>query len=417
MSFQKKKPSIYPLFGRDYDWFRDIVFTQWAKSPNGENQPPEIRPMKEIQLYGVDSIPKGSGDEDFPWMFTTWVCAYPNDDDPWMSHPMNRNDRVMQSAMGIWTTLDDRFLFQIKEKMVKLDEAYIKEYKDDDGNVIRTVQEMGYRTVLPFISVFNKSVYDVIFREHQRLMKDVGESIYPKALLRFELWFKTEGITDHNKIDPFWSKAFIGTPRGTPPTVAINEPEREPPPLSDKDKWEDVLLELEMTESKGKMNLRVKHPNLAKGGVVLSLDNWQRKLRTMLYVIASMPSRLLNRETITDKLQLSDKKYAEKKSSVNKQDIHRLNNTLKYVIGITYDNPIQQMEKERGGARMMQQIGEHPVLPSIRLAKEFVSEQLNIDSDRDIEAMGQEDFDITDDANQEYSSQWLRCKPAWYKQN
>ena len=157
--------------------FADIVWKQWATAPNDKNQPEELRPMKEIQLYGVDSIEKGSGDEDFPWMFTTWVCAYPNDDDPWMSHPMNRNDRVMQSAMGIWTTLDDRFLFQIKEKMVKLDEAYIKEYKDDDGNVIRTVQEMGYRTVLPFISVFNKSVYDVIFREHQRLMKDVGESI------------------------------------------------------------------------------------------------------------------------------------------------------------------------------------------------------------------------------------------------
>jgi hypothetical protein len=75
------------------------------------------------------------------------------------------------------------------------------------------------------------------------------------------------------------------------------------------------------------------------------------------------------------------------------------------------------MEKERGGRRMMTHIGEHPVLPSIRLSKKLVKQHLDIDLNRDIEAMGQEAFDITDDENPEYVSQWLRCQPAWYKQN
>jgi len=387
--------------------FAKIVWTQWAKDPDGEIHPEELRPMRELELTGH----RGSEFQDAQYAFTSYTVSYPDDDDPWIKDSPNDKRHGMEAVLGICMVLDNEGLFKLKESMVDIDETKIIKETDDDGKEI-IVQQIGYRSVLPFISTFNKSVYDVIQKEHMRLQNDIGQSKYTKALLRFDTWFKANGFIEAHghEIEPFWAKAYTGA-------VAINEPEREPPPLSDKDKWEDVLLELEMTESKGKMNLRVKHPNLAKGGVVLSLDNWQRKLRTMLYVIASMPSRLLNRETITDKLQLSDKKYAEKKSSVNKQDIHRLNNTLKYVIGITYDNPIQQMEKERGGARMMQQIGEHPVLPSIRLAKEFVSEQLNIDIDRDIEAMGQEDFDITDDANQEYSSQWLRCKPAWYKQN
>jgi len=394
--------------------FAEIVWKQWATAPNDKNQPEELRPMKEIQLYGVDSIEKGSGDEDFPWMFTTWVFAYPEADDPWMSHPENPNERVMQSAMGIWTKLDNEELFKLKEKMVDLNEAYLKEYKDDDGKVIRTVQEMGYRTVLPFLSTFNKSVYDVVSREHQKLMARFGKSLYTKALLRFELWFKENGIVDHNEIEPFWSSNFDADAIGT-----ANEPEREPTPLpptplSDKDKWEDVLLELDITEVSGNMMLIVKHPNLAKDGVALSIDDWQRKHRTMLSVIASKPSRYLDRQKLSDMMKDTEKKYQK---GVNKQDINRFNEKLKAVIGITYDNPIQRMEKERGGARLMTHIGEHPVLPSIRFSKRLVKEYLDVNIDRDVEAMGQEDLDITDDTLQDYTTQWLRCKPAWYKQN
>jgi hypothetical protein len=394
--------------------FADIVWKQWATAPDGKNQPEELRPMKEIQLYGVDSIEKGSGDKDFPWMFVTWVFAYPNNDDPWMSHPMSPNERVMQSAMGIWTALDNEELFKLKEKMVDLDKAYLKEYKDDGGKVIRIVQEMGYRTVFPFLSTFNKSVYDVIFREHQRLLNDVGKSYLAKALLRFELWFKEEGIADHNKIKPFWSSDFDADAIG-----AAKEPERKPTPplpptpLSDKDKWEDVLLELDIARLSGDMNLIVKHPNLAKDGFVLSIDGWQRKHRTMLTAIAFQASRKLDRQKLGDAVSEADAKYDK---GVNKQDINRFNETLKAVIGITYDNPIQHMEKERGGRRMMTHIGEHPVLPYIRLTKRYVKRYLKINIDRDVEAMGQEDLDITDDTFKDYATQWLRCKPAWYKQ-
>ncbi|HCE75428.1 MAG TPA: hypothetical protein DEP04_02270, partial [Dehalococcoidia bacterium] len=161
------------------------------------------------------------------------------------------------------------------------------------------------------------------------------------------------------------------------------------------------------------MNLIVKHPNLAKDGFVLSINDWHRKHRTMLSVIANQASRRLDRHKLGDEVSDADAKYDK---GVNKQDINRLNEKLKAVIGITYDNPIQQMEKERGGARMMTHIGEHPVLPCIRLTKRCVKRYLSINIDRDVEAMGQEDLDITDDTFKDYATQWLRCKPAWYKQ-
>jgi hypothetical protein len=313
----------------------------------------------------------------------------------------------MEAVLGICMVLDNEGLFKLKESMVDIDETKIIKETDDDGKEI-IVQQIGYRSVLPFISTFNKSVYDVIQKEHMRLQNDIGQSKYTKALLRFDTWFKANGFIEAHghEIEPFWAKAFTGA-------VGI-DPERYPPPLSDVDKWEDVLIELEMTESSGKMNIRVKHQKLAKDGVVLSIDEWQRKHRMMLYLIATKPSRMLDRQKLSNKVKQSDAKY---KKGVNKQDIHRFNETLKAVIGISYDNPIQRMEKERGGRRMMTHIGEHPVLPSIRLSKKLVKQHLDIDLNRDIEAMGQEDFDITDDENQEYVSQWLRCQPAWYKQN
>ena len=383
--------------------FAKIVWTQWAKDPDGEIHPEELRPMRELELTGH----RGSEFQDAQYAFTSYTVSYPDDDDPWIKDSPNDKRHGMEAVLGICMVLDNEGLFKLKESMVDIDETKIIKETDDDGKEI-IVQQIGYRSVLPFISTFNKSVYDVIQKEHMRLQNDIGQSKYTKALLRFDTWFKANGFIEAHghEIEPFWAKAFTGA-------VGI-DPERYPPPLSDVDKWEDVLIELEMTESSGKMNIRVKHQKLAKDGVVLSIDEWQRKHRMMLYLIATKPSRMLDRQKLSNKVKQSDAKY---KKGVNKQDIHRFNETLKAGIGISYDNPIQRMEKERGGRRMMTHIGEHPVLPSIRLSKKLVKQHLDIDLNRDIEAMGQEDFDITDDENQEYVSQWLRCQPAWYKQN
>lgn len=223
--------------------FADIVWKQWATAPNEEIQIEELRPMGEVQLTGK----RGSGVKDAPWMFTAWAVAYPDDDDPWMSDSIKRDQRMMESVMGINMVLDNEELFRQKELMVDIDEAFITETTDKDGNEI-IVQEMGYRSVLPFLSTFNKSAYDVIFREHQRLLKKIGESYLAKALLRFETWFKQNGIVDHNEIEPFWSTEFDADAIG-----AANEP--DPPPLSDAKsvvakksgrKWSELYIKVEM---------------------------------------------------------------------------------------------------------------------------------------------------------------------------
>jgi len=329
--------------------FEALVWTQWAKAPNEKIQPEEIRPMKNVQTYSrQDALA-----QDTEWQFTAWAEPYPDDDDPWMSpnHPTNRDKRVIESVTGIWMELINEELFKLKEVMIDIDDTKIIEKKDEDGNVIETTQQMGYRSDVPFTSTFNKSVYDVIQKEHMRLQTDVGQSIYTKALLRFEVWFKANGFIEAHghEIEPFWAKAYTGA-------VAINEPDAEtPPPLSNDHKWEDVLLEIQLLK-KGVFQLRVFHPSLDKqNGVVVPLGNWQDKLRDILIMHGAELSIYLDPEIL---IRNWGKRWEV--DSITKQDINKLRAQLKSAIGITNQKPIFDM---RNGKWQFQ--------PYIRLHKNF----------------------------------------------
>ena len=162
--------------------FEALVWTQWAKDPDGEIHPEELRPMRELELTGH----RGSEFQDAQYAFTSYTVSYPDDDDPWIKDSPNDKRHGMEAVLGICMVLDNEGLFKLKESMVDIDETNIETEIDEDGNEI-TVQ---YRSVLPFLSAFNKSVYDVIFKEHMRLQDEVGASKYTKALLRFDDWFK-----------------------------------------------------------------------------------------------------------------------------------------------------------------------------------------------------------------------------------
>jgi hypothetical protein len=303
----------------------------------------------------------------------------------------------MEAVLGICMVLDNEGLFKLKESMVDIDETNIETEIDEDGNEI-TVQ---YRSVLPFLSAFNKSVYDVIFREHHRLQNEIGASKYTKALLRFDDWFKQNGIVEAhaNEIEPFWSSGFDET--------ELSESETDPPPLSDGDKWEDVLLEIEMLQ-KGTFQLRVLHPSLEKQtGVVLPMDNWQTKLRNILMMQAWMPSYRFNRDTLVEK-------YGEGFviDNINRQDVYRLNLKLKEAIGITNQKPIMRMEetKDAYGKR----IGDNPVLPSIRLSEKLVYQLLKIDLEEAkdyLKNMDELEAPGTPIEEMDYVTQYYYCQP------
>ena len=171
--------------------FAKIVWTQWAKDPDGEIHPEELRPMRELELTGH----RGSEFQDAQYAFTSYTVSYPDDDDPWIKDSPNDKRHGMEAVLGICMVLDNEGLFKLKESMVDIDETKIIKETDDDGKEI-IVQQIGYRSVLPFISTFNKSVYDVIQKEHMRLQNDIGQSKYTKALLRFDTWFKANGFIE-----------------------------------------------------------------------------------------------------------------------------------------------------------------------------------------------------------------------------
>jgi len=338
--------------------FEALVWTQWAKTPDGKVQPEEIRPMREVQNTGG----RGSGFKDAPWKFRAWAVPYPDEDDPWMLHPMNRDLRVIQSVVGIDMFLDNEELFKLKELMLEIKEKFIEKIKDEDGKVIKTNLQEGYRSALPFLSVFNKSVYDVIQKEHMRLQSDVGESKYTKAILRFDTWFKANGFIEPHggEIEPFWANAFGG--------VELSEPESDPPPLSDKDDWRDVLLEVELP-SNARFQLRVIHPSLDKQkGVVVNIDNWQTKVKDILTMKAWGLGYRLDKKQLVEQYGV---RFHIKK--INRTNIYVLNKKLKEAVGITNQNPILPVEDIQDGQ------GTHPVLPSIRLSKKLVYTLENID--------------------------------------
>ena len=326
--------------------FAKIVWTQWAKDPDGEIHPEELRPMRELELTGH----RGSEFQDAQYAFTSYTVSYPDDDDPWIKDSPNDKRHGMEAVLGICMVLDNEGLFKLKESMVDIDETKIIKETDDDGKEI-IVQQIGYRSVLPFISTFNKSVYDVIQKEHMRLQNDIGQSKYTKALLRFDTWFKANGFIEAHghEIEPFWAKAYTGA-------VAINEPDAEtPPPLSNDHKWEDVLLEIQLLK-KGVFQLRVFHPSLDKqNGVVVPLGKWQDKLRDILIMHGAELSIYLDPEIL---IRNWGKRWEV--DSITKQDINKLRAQLKSAIGITNQKPIFDM---RNGKWQFQ--------PYIRLHRNF----------------------------------------------
>ena len=322
-----------------------------------------------------------SENKDAPWMFTAWAVSYPKKNDPFLLPDDGLGTNVMDRVWGIWMKLEDEELFRLRNIMLVIDEKEIEKEIDEDGNE-RIIRGYRYRSALPFLRVFNKSVYDVIFREHQRLTDEVGKSKCTKALLRFDDWFKQNGIVDHNEIEPFWSSTFDETA-----TVTVSEP--DPPPLSAGDDWRDVLLEIEQRSS-GKFDLCVSHQSLNRQqGVVLSMDDWQPKLRDILIMHGIDPSYRLDPDELVER-------WGEKIgiTEITRDNIYLLKAVLRNSVGITDSQPILHKEK--------MEFGKYPVEPSVRLGKKLVWKLLRIDI-QDAEMF------------KEYSELWHYTCPIWMK--
>ena len=55
--------------------FAKIVWTQWAKDPDGEIHPEELRPMREVWLTGH----RGSESQNAQYAFISLAVSYPKD--------------------------------------------------------------------------------------------------------------------------------------------------------------------------------------------------------------------------------------------------------------------------------------------------------------------------------------------------
>ena len=420
-----------------YEDFKQLIFDQWMVDDKGECHPYEVRPMIDYQNYRhpwqyndslwradfqfrdygnqwkywdeyLDHLPAYK--KNHPFRFIAWAKAYPDEKDPFLhSIPDSVDAKSFAKVWGIWKFIEDEELFYIKEMMldrvfpkhvflnrVDLEELESKGVDLPNGHPIyNSIRVYTKRNAMPFVSVFNKSLLEMIKKLNESDIEDSGLSEWEIGIKRLTEWFYTQNI-DHKNVKTFWSaydldEAYRLDKRGNyipkmekiiPFTGELNNGVAEEfhgklnntwsgpkdsfegtPFFNNYEaKWENVELLIAPTQwSDCEFSMLVKHDSLPKKGVRLRMDCNRKTQNILLSLALREDQEYLNSQTI-EKYGLIEKHRDFQKpnssffNNIDNNDIHELRKWLIMTIGLDYDQPISEYSKNHKGWKFIPKI-------------------------------------------------------------